>query len=121
MVVQLVDWILLARVVAILVHDFLSTTQWKIIRELGSHAEGKIIDYLNWIKSRYPNCPNTSPESACQLMKTRTFGYIDFILKNRHRDWTDFHDFIQQLEDEQLNDSEIAACIPKDFDLSTDG
>ena len=54
-------------------------------------------------------------------MKTRTFGYIDFILKNRHRDWTDFHDLIQQLEDEQLNDSEIAACIPKDFDLSTDG
>ncbi len=120
MVVQLIDWILLARVVAMVDHDFLSAAQWELIRELGLHAEGKIIDYLCWIKSRYPNCPNNSHD--CRLIRTRTFGYIDFIVKNRHRDWTGFHNRIQQLDYERLNDGEIIQwCISNKFDLSTDG
>lgn len=120
MTVQLIDWILVARVVAVLVHDFLSTSQWKMIQELGELAEGKIIDYLKWIRSRYPNCPNDSP--ACRSIRTRTFEYMDFILKNYHCNWTGFHTLIQQLEYENLNDGEIISwCISNDFDLSTDG
>jgi len=122
MTVQLIDWILVARVVAVSVHDFLTPARWEKIQELALQAEGKIMDYLNWIKSRYPNCPNDSPESACRSIRTQTIGYIDFILKNRRRDWTSFHTHIQQLAGEHLNDREIAAwCISNDFDLSTDG
>lgn len=120
--VQLIDWILLARVVAILVHDFLTAAQWEIIRKMGSHAEGKIVDYLNWIKLYYPHCPNASPGSACLLIRSRTFAYIDFICKNCHCDWNGFHTFIEQMEYERLNNGEIAQwCATKGFYLPIDG
>jgi hypothetical protein len=101
-------------------HDFLSAAQWELIRELGLYAEGKIIEYLYWIKSRYPHCPNDSHE--CRLIRTRTFGYIDFILKNRQRNWTGFHNHIQQLGYEHLNDEVIIPwCISNKFDVLIDG
>ena len=122
MTVQLIDWILLARVVEISVHDFLSTAQWKMIQELGLHTQCKIIEYLERIKSSFPYCPNGSPESVCGLIKARTVEYIDFILKNHRSDWASFHTYIQKLENGQLNDEKIVTwCIFKKFDLSTDG
>lgn len=117
---MLIDWMLLARVVAISVHSSLTTAQWKIVQEMGAQTEGKISEYLNWIRSRYPCCPNGSTE--CQLMRTQTAGYINFILKNLHCDWASFHTHIQQLENGGLNTDEIATwCRSNNFDLSTDG
>jgi len=117
---MLIDWLLLARVVAISVHGSLSSSQWKTVQQMGSKTEGKICEYLNWIRYRYPSCPNGSTE--CQLMKTKTAGYINFILQNLHRDWASFHAYIQQLENEPLNDKEISTwCRSNNFDLSTDG
>lgn len=116
--VMLIDWILLARVVAVSKYSFLSNAQWKFIQELGSETEGKSSEYLNWIKSRFPYCPNAS---ACGLTRTQIVGYINFILKNHHCNWTGFHTYIQQLEDEHLNDGKITAwCESNGFDLSTD-
>ena len=116
---MLIDWMLLARVVAISVHISLSPAQWKRVQAMGSITEGKITEYLNWIRSRYPSCPNGSQE--CQLMKIKTAGYINFILQNLDCDWTSFHRHIQQLENERLNNDEIETwCKSNNFDLSTD-
>jgi len=122
MTVQLIDWILLARVVEISKHNLLSAAQWKNIQKLGLHTQDKIIEYLKSIKSSFPYCPNVSPESTCRLIRDRTVGYIDFILKNQGRNWAGFHQKIQELEYERLVDEEILPwCLFNNFDISTDG
>jgi hypothetical protein len=104
--------------VEISVHAFLSDTQWKTIQKLGLHTQGKIMEYLKWIKSSFPYCSNDSPQSACRLIRDQTAKYIDFILKNHHSNWADFHTKIQELESERLNEEVLEWCIINNFDLS---
>jgi len=117
----LIDWILVARVMVASGSSPLGTAQLKIVQELGSISQAKIIEYLKLIKVCYPYCPNDSPESECRLRRKQTVGHIDFILKNHHSNWNGFHAYIQQLENDDLDDGEITRwCNSNGFDLSTD-